>query len=566
MGRIRIAMIQCNPCMGDLEGNLAKLQDGLDRAEAAGADLALFPELALCGYPPEDLLFKPQFIQDCQGALARLAGRVRDMAAVVGFPETDGEHLFNAAAVLQQGRLLGTHRKLELPNYGVFDEKRYFAPGETVLGLTWGGLRLAVSVCEDIWVTGGSVEQAVRAGGMDIVLNLSASPFYAGKLAVRQKILKDFSRRTGAAVCYCNLVGGQDELVFDGGGLLVLPEGIVAAGSSRFEENLLVVDIPEVRRRDRPAPHAASRFLALAATGGESPGAEAAPPPVPVLSLEEEVRAALVLGTRDYVRKNGFAQVVVGLSGGIDSALTAAVAAEALGAENVVTVTMPSTFTSPETLRDAQRLAGNLATRLLTLPIEPIFKTFREILGPVLGPGEEGVTHENLQARIRGTLLMALSNRFGWLVLTTGNKSETATGYCTLYGDMAGGFAVIKDVPKTLVYRLAALVNRRGVVIPESILERAPSAELRLNQKDEDSLPPYAVLDPILHAYVEEDRSVREISALGWEQDVVREVLRRVDRSEYKRRQAPPGVKITPKAFGRDRRLPITNAYHADRE
>jgi len=542
MERLRIALAQVNCTVGDLPGNREKIAAACRRAREAGADVVTFPELALSGYPPEDLLLRPGFLRDCRAALESLAPESRDLVAVVGFPEAAGGKVYNSAAVLEAGRFAGAYRKVELPNYGVFDEKRYFTGGAAPRTLDLRGARLALSICEDLWVPGSPVEGWAAGARAPIMLNLSSSPFHAGKLGLRREALARFARATGAFVCYNNLVGGQDELVFDGGALVVSPAGEVLAASRRFAEDFLLVE------------------FSVEADGrvSSSGGARAAEP-----GRVEEVYEALVLGTRDYLLKNGFRQAVLGLSGGIDSSLVACVAADALGPANVVGVTMPSQFSSAQTRADAGRLAANLGIRLLAIPIGGLYGGYLEALREGFGPGEPGLAGENLQARIRGTLLMALSNRFGWLVLTTGNKSETATGYCTLYGDMAGGFAVIKDVPKLLVYELAELVNRRAgrELVPKSVFDRAPTAELRPGQKDEDSLPPYPVLDPIVKAYVEEDRSPEEIAALGFDPAIVAKVARLVDQSEYKRRQAPPGVKLTPKAFGRDRRLPITNRY-----
>jgi NAD+ synthase (glutamine-hydrolysing) len=541
MTALKVALAQVNTTVGDLPANVAVLRSALERAAEAGASIVTFPELALCGYPPEDLLLRPAFLSDCRAALCELAGACRDVTAIVGFPEASEGRVYNAAAVLADGRVHVSARKAELPNYGVFDEKRYFTPGDSLTVIERGGARLAVTVCEDIWVEDGPVERWVRESGTRVVLNVSASPFHAGKLGERTGVIDGFAARTGAHVLYNNLVGGQDELVFDGGSLAVSPDGGTLASAARFAEDMLVVD------------------LAVGEDGGvECAQGELAPEP----DRLSEIRAALVLGTRDYVRKNGFEKVVLGLSGGIDSALTAALAVEALGAGNVIGVTMPSEFTSDATRSDAGKLAENLSIELLTLPIRKVHRAYLEVLGDRLG-AEPGLAGENVQARVRGNLLMALSNARGWLVLTTGNKSESAVGYCTLYGDTAGGFAVIKDVFKTVVYELAREINATAgrEVIPESTIARPPTAELRPDQLDSDSLPAYELLDPILRAYVEEDRSQAEIAAAGSDPELVARVVRMVDRAEFKRRQTPPGVKITPKAFGRDRRLPITNRY-----
>jgi len=569
MATLRVALAQINATVGDLAGNAAKIVAALADAKHKGADLAVFPELALCGYPPEDLLLRPRFLRDCRAALDEVARHTDGITAIVGLPDVIRGRVFNAAALLSDAQLLAMYHKIELPNYGVFDERRYFTSGSRCVVFEINAVPVSVTICEDVWPDYSTAERHATANRAGVVVNLSASPFHAGKGAVRRDVLAGFARHTHAFVCYANLVGGQDELVFDGGSLVVEPGGDVIASAPRFEEALLLADlrIDETTRRAtlRQADGRWDKRIALHSEN--STGREPIRlTPVPELGTIDEVRQALVLGTRDYVRKNGFAKVLVGLSGGVDSALTAVLAVEALGSDNVVAVTMPSRYTSRETLSDATLLAGNLHIPLLTVPIQPIVDSYAAALEEPFGPGKPGIELENLQARARGNVLMALSNRHGWLVLTTGNKSETAVGYCTLYGDTAGGFAVIKDVPKTTVYELAARLNAtaRRPLIPGRILERAPSAELRPDQRDEDSLPPYAVLDPILRAYVEEDLAPDEIAAQGYDLALVREVVRLVDRSEYKRRQAPPGVKITPKAFGRDRRLPITNRYRSD--
>ncbi len=532
---LRIALAQINSTVGDLAGNVARIVAGIEQAREAGADVVTFPELAICGYPPEDLLLKQSFLRDSYYAMQEVAERSENIFVVVGFADAIDGKVYNAAAVIHDTHVIGIYRKTELPNYGVFDEKRYFSQGLGWQVFEVDGTPVTVNICEDIWIQGSAAELCAVKSNARVALNISASPFRAGKLTERREILARFAERTGTFVCYNNLVGGQDELVFDGGSLIMSPEGKLVTSAKRFEEDLLMADIGN----DTSVVHA------------------------PELGRTEEIYEALVLGTRDYIRKNGFEKVVMGLSGGIDSSLTAAIAVDALGKGNVIGVTMPSQYTSSETRSDAELLAENLNIRLITVPVQPVFSAYLDSLEESFGDGEPGIETENLQARIRGNILMALSNRFGWLVLTTGNKSETAVGYCTLYGDMAGGFAVIKDVPKTLVYELSRYINKKagGEIIPVSVLQRPPTAELRPDQKDEDSLPPYSVLDPILQAYVEEDKSPDEIIASGFAPGIVKDVARMVDRNEYKRRQAPPGVKITPKAFGRDRRLPITNRY-----
>ncbi|MEW5913505.1 MAG: NAD+ synthase [Thermodesulfobacteriota bacterium] len=566
MPRLRIAQAQINPTVGDMAANAALIQAQIVAAREQGADLVTFPELALDGYPPEDLLLKPRFLEDSVQALRALAQGVEGIVAVVGFADLAGGACYNAAAVLSDGQVRAVYHKKELPNYEVFDEKRYFVAGDDCLLLEINGVRLMITVCEDIWVPDNEVEHCALRHRVQLALNISASPFHAGKLDLRRSILARFAQSTGAVVCYNNLVGGQDELVFDGGSLVIGPDGAMLACARRFAPELQVCDLELPPAREARTPEAQDfprlRRVRLSAPG-RRPEKTLAPTCAPEMSYLEEIHQALILGTRDYVQKNGFSKVVLGLSGGIDSALTACLAVQALGADNVVGVTMPSQFTSEGTRTDAGRVAANLGVRLITVPLANIYQAYLEELAQPFGDGQPGVAHENLQARIRGNILMGLSNRFGWLVLTTGNKSETAVGYCTLYGDMAGGFAVIKDVPKTLVYELSAYINRQAGrdLIPQSTIDRAPSAELRPDQKDTDSLPAYEVLDPILEAYVEQDMVLDEIAALGYDFATVREVIRLVDRNEYKRRQAPPGVKITPKAFGRDRRLPITNHY-----
>jgi NAD+ synthase (glutamine-hydrolysing) len=569
---LRIAQAQINTTVGDLAANLDIIAQEMQKAKSSGAQMVTFPELAICGYPPEDLVLKPRFITDCRAALDKLAGLSRGITCIVGLPMAKGDKLYNSAAVLHHGEIAAVYNKIELPNYGVFDEKRYFTPGDGCLLLELMGLRILVTICEDVWIKGNLLEKAAAQAKAQISLNISASPFHAGKAAMRREdIMGGFARRTGSWMLHNNLVGGQDELVFDGGSLVINPAGGVVAGSVRFNEALLVCDVelPGQAEHIDPQPHCQVTVLEPCQEqlqqqdqqeGQQCQGSMAAD-----MGLVEEIHQALVLGTRDYVRKNGFSKVVLGLSGGIDSALTAAIAVEALGSDNVVGVTMPSQYTSGETLGDAGQLAKNLGIKLHTIPIKQILEGYLAELSGTFGKGELGVEAENLQARIRGNILMALSNRFGYMVLTTGNKSEVAVGYCTLYGDTAGGFAVIKDLPKTLVYEVSEHLNKKAgrELIPQTTITRPPTAELRPDQKDTDSLPPYEVLDPILKAYVEEDLVADEIIALGYDPDLVKRIARLVDLNEYKRRQAAPGVKITPKAFGKDRRLPITNHYRS---
>ncbi len=565
MSQLRVAACQLNLLVGDLDGNVEAMLAALGRAEDEGCDLAVFPELAVTGYPPEDLLLKGGFVADTAAALAELAARTGRCAAVVGFVEAEGA-LYNAAAVCAQGRVHGVYRKRLLPNYSVFDEVRYFRPGEGDPPLfVVGDMRVGVTICEDAWAPNGPVAD-LAAGGADVVLSLNASPYYAGRLAERERMLATRAADAGCGLVYVNLVGGQDELVFDGASLAVDRTGQVAARAPQFREHLLVLDMPArataATRRlpevivERPAPpHGADRTSATC---------------VLPLPPDREVYEALVLGTRDYVAKNGFTDVVVGLSGGVDSSLVAVIAVDALGADHVHGVAMPSRFSSDGSLVDARRLATNLGIDFRVIPIEPAHEAFTSMLAPSFAGLAEGLAEENLQARIRGTTLMALSNKLGWLVLATGNKSEMAVGFSTLYGDLAGGFAVIKDVLKTLVYELcrgrnawADLGEGRvpGPLIPESVLTKPPSAELRADQRDDQSLPPYDELDAVLEAYVGHDAAIAELEELGFERALVRRVVALVDRAEYKRRQAPPGVRVSAKAFGKDRRLPITTRY-----
>ena len=572
--KLRIGMAQINATVGDISGNSKKIVDFIYKAKGLGVELLTFPELSITGYPPEDLLLKPQFVKDNMEAMRDIIGKTMGIGVIAGFVDSSHHRLFNAASVMVNGRLSCIYHKIHLPNYGVFDEKRYFYGGNECLILTFNGISIGFNICEDIWCDDGPTELAAIEGGAQIIINISASPYHAGKMKLREELLIRRATSNKAIVCYNNLVGGQDELVFDGGSMIISPKGEVSAYGQQFEEDLVVYDLDiESVLHERLKRKAAKKAyeLGYSLRKVELEGITAKKKPVlPVRGLKkmghvEEVYNALVLGTRDYVRKNGFKKVVIGLSGGIDSALTAVIAVDALGPDNVVGISMPSQYSSPGTKLDAEKLADNLNIRFITVPIDRIFKTYLDNLKSEFTDLAPDVTEENLQARIRGNILMAFSNKFGWLVLTTGNKSEMAVGYCTLYGDMAGGFAVIKDVPKTYVYTLSKwrnkLDNKRKKIIPESVMRRPPSAELRPNQKDEDSIPPYPVLDPILKAYIEEDRSYREIKGAGFSMHVLKKVIPLVDKSEYKRRQGPPGIKITPKAFGKDRRMPITNRY-----
>ncbi len=570
MTRLRIAACQIDTVVGDLDGNLERIKAVLAQAEQAGADIAVLPELAVTGYPPEDLLLKPGFVTDNLAALDRLASSTAGQrcTAVVGFVDA-GRDLYNAAAVCADGGVRGVYHKRLLPNYGVFDEQRYFASGEGPPALFMiGGVRVGVSICEDAWSpTGPLAEEA--AGGAELVVNLNASPYYAGRLVERATMLSTRAADSSCPIVYVNQVGGQDELVFDGASLVFDETGRLVASAPQFVEDVLVIDIevpPVFRKRlidPRGRGHAPPLPL-ISVSEAPRPNADLRPPTRSTpLGPEDEIYRALVVGTRDYVIKNGFTDAVVGLSGGIDSSLVATIATDALGPEHVHGVAMPSRFSSEGSLSDAAALTSALGIELSTIPIEPAHAAFLEMLEPALGAEPSGVTAENIQSRIRGILLMALSNANGWIVLTTGNKSELAVGYSTLYGDTAGGFAVIKDVPKTLVYRLCEARNASAGrdLVPRSVIEKIPSAELRPNQRDDQSLPPYDVLDPVLAAYVEEDKTQSELEAMGFDPELVRRVVRLVDIAEYKRRQNPPGVRVTAKAFGKDRRVPITNLY-----
>jgi NAD+ synthase (glutamine-hydrolysing) len=562
--RLRLALCQVNPTVGAIAANEALVARGITAAREAGAELVVFGELALSGYPPEDLLYKEHFLRDIRGALERLAAGTAGIVAIVGFPER-AERVYNAAAVLADGRIAGIYRKIHLPNYGVFDEQRYFAPGVNAGVIELDGRRIGLTVCEDIWVPGAPCADLAGAGA-GLIVNISASPYHSGKGRQRESdVVGARVAETGIPCAFCALVGGQDELVFDGHSFVLGGDGTLLARAAQFSEELLICDVELAApgRADNEREHPVD---VLGQINTKPATAAPADPPAPRIApllepREAEVYAALECGLRDYVRKNGFRHVVLGLSGGIDSALVAAIATDALGADQVTATVMPSAFSSPETQNDARALAESLGIEVLELAIDPLMADYAALLEPAFGGRESDVTEENLQARIRGNLLMALSNKFGWLVLTTGNKSEMSVGYSTLYGDSAGGFAVIKDVEKTLVYALVRWRNRSEVLIPPSILERPPSAELRHGQRDEDSLPPYEVLDAILRGYVERNAGRDELTAAGLPEDAVDLVIGLVDRAEYKRRQAPPGIKITELAFGRDRRMPITNRY-----
>ena len=596
MRQLRLALAQINPTVGDLDGNFDRVVSWIEKARAQAVDVIAFPEMVITGYPPEDLLLKPQFIERAMERTRELLPFTSGMTAVVGTVDRDFD-LYNAAAVLHDGQWVGTYRKRYLPNYGVFDENRYFMPGTRNPVFVRGNTVIGINICEDIWYPGGPVEEQVIRGGAEIIINLSASPYHAGKAQARRRMLCTRASDNLAVVCYVNLTGGQDEIVYDGASLIVDEQGQVVAEGEMFTEDLVIADLdlesvfnarlhdPRLRKGRALDPGEVSPRIELPIAGAvlEPVAGRGAPGIVgsgvalaievkPALEtrpaalkrdLVPEIYDALVLGTRDYVHKNRFTTVVLGLSGGVDSSLCACIAVDALGAQHVVGASMPSGYTSSASREDAEKLAKALGIRLISLSIGDVFESYRRELKGSFEGRPEDATEENLQARIRGNTLMALSNKFGWLVLTTGNKSEVSVGYTTLYGDAAGGFAVLKDVYKTMVYQLAQYRRSSGTheVIPERTLTRAPSAELKPDQTDQDTLPAYDVLDPILRLHVEEDRSAAEIAELGYELDLVKRVVAMVDRAEYKRRQSPPGIKITPRAFGRDRRLPITNRW-----
>jgi NAD+ synthase (glutamine-hydrolysing) len=576
MHRLRVGIAQINTTVGDFAGNADKILKMIEESRSSGVDLLTFPELAVCGYPPEDLLFKPQFISENLRTLEKVIKASPGITVITGFVDS-GDDIFNAAAIIHNGELAGVYHKIFLPNYGVFDEDRYFRSGTECSVWQIGDIKFGVNICEDIWYEAGPATTQAYSGA-EIIINISASPYHFGRGGVRERMISTRAADNVAVFIYNNLVGGQDELIFDGNSLIIDETGRLIAQGKQFEEDLVIadIDVESVFRTRLHDPRWRKELLLHEEKGWrqtEKIIVTGTPynmdkPPLPsrnVECLEEnaEVYNALVLGTHDYIRKNGFEKVLIGLSGGVDSSLVAAIAVDALGIDNVVGVAMPSRYSSPGSESDAELLANNLGIKFLTIPIEKAFKSYLEMLEEPFTGQEPNVAEENLQARIRGNILMALSNKFGWLVLTTGNKSETATGYSTLYGDMAGGFAIIKDVPKTLVYKLCKYRNSISdtEIIPETVIVKPPSAELRPDQKDIDSLPPYDVLDPILTAYVEEDKSVEQIIALGVDEKYVRQAARLVDGSEYKRRQSPPGIKITPRAFGKDRRLPITNRF-----
>jgi len=546
MKKLRIVLAQINPSVGDIDGNTGKICDYIRNARGQRADVIVFPELAITGYPPEDLLLKPHFIDDNIDGLSRVAAEARDITVVIGFVDRQNNVLYNAAALITGRKITNIYHKLFLPNYGVFDEYRYFRAGAETPVYNIKGISVGINICEDIWYPEGPAKYQALAGA-EVILNINASPYHMEKAHLREKMVSERASDNNVIIAYLNTVGGQDELVFDGGSFIADKSGEIICRGKQFEEEMIIYDLTagEVNSGDKKniVPRAAS--------------------------LEEEIYKALVLGTRDYTAKNGFRRVVIGLSGGIDSSLVAAIAVDAVGKENVTGIFMPSPYTSDESRVDAYALAENLGIKIIEVPVSSIFQAYLDNLKSQFNGRPEDITEENLQARIRGNILMSFSNKFGWLVLTTGNKSEMSVGYATLYGDMAGGFAVIKDVPKTLVFKISEWKNlsEGREIIPERVLSKEPSAELRPGQKDTDSLPPYHVLDPILKAYIEEDKSFEDILSMkcgsGCTKDAIQKIIQMVDRSEYKRRQSPPGIKITPRAFGKDRRFPITNKYRS---
>lgn len=536
MKSVKIAIAQINTVVGDLAGNTDRILSGLKEASNKAADLVIFPELAITGYPPEDLLFKPHFVKENISYLKKITAEVRDIIAIIGFVDKDMSGIYNSAAIIYNKKICCIYRKIHLPNYGVFDEKRYFKPGSENVLIEAGDFSFAVNICEDIWVKESRIEKQVLSKA-DFLVNISASPYHFGKMKEREKVIKDKAKRFAIPVVYCNLVGGQDELIFDGRSALFWKDGALILEAKAFKEDLFLFDLP---------------------LSGKMVKAR-----IQAMTKDEEIYSALMLGVRDYVRKNNFNKVIFGLSGGIDSALVACIAVDAIGKENVHAIIMPSRYSSDQTQSDAETIAKNLGIDFSKIPIDGIFDSYLDTLSLHFKDRTPNIAEENIQARIRGNILMAFSNKFGCLVLNTGNKSETSAGYCTLYGDMAGGFSVIKDVPKRLVYELTRYRNKKDgrKVIPESVFDRPPSAELRPGQKDQDTLPPYGILDKIIDLYIEKDKGFDDIVRTLGHSDTVRKVLNMIDKSEYKRRQAAPGIKITPRSFGKDRRMPITNKF-----
>jgi len=564
---LRVAISQMNSIVGDFKHNLNRIENCLKEAARFEADLILFPELALTGYPPEDLLLKEDFIEKNLKTLKHLASGVTGIVAIVGYVAKVKTNLYNSAALLYKGKVVGNYRKMILPNYGVFDEKRYFIEGDEPTCFVMNGIKIGLTICEDIWDVDGPGKEICKEGQADILLNISSSPYFKGKGKARENMISQRARQYKAHIVYANLIGGQDELVFDGHSLVVAPDGTFIAKGNAFEEEMIYADLkiyPKTAKKNlKKTINSSIRTYHLPTILTNVSKPRILKRRVPRIESIEEIFKALVLGTRDYMKKNGFSKAVIGLSGGIDSALTAVIAVKAIGAENVMGITMPSNYSSKGSVDDSESLAKNLGISIISLPIKEAMLAYDKILSKVFKNIPSDTTEENLQARIRGNLMMALSNKMGWLVLTTGNKSELSVGYCTLYGDMAGGFAVIKDVPKKWVYRLSEWINKNegNCLIPQKIILKEPSAELRPEQKDTDSLPPYSVLDKVLARYIEEDKGINELRGAGLNMKEVKKIVKLVDKSEYKRRQGPLGIKITPKAFGKDRRLPITNCY-----
>ena len=573
---LRIALAQINPIVGDLSANKEKILNITKQATEKNCDIVLFPEMVICGYPAEDLLLNTHFIKDIKYNIDQIASKTKDIVSIIGaVNHKRNQQLFNTAVVCSKGKIQVEYQKIILPNYGVFDEKRYFSPGNNLLILKLNGAQILISICEDIWIQDNPIAAAAINKKTDIILNLSSSPFHIGKNLEREKLLTKLAQKTENIVAYVNLIGGQDELVFDGGSMVLNNKGQIISKAPQFEESLIISDIDISTNITNKAPNpSAPKDLSyifksinikpkhIQTKNSSIPQKQKAEKDIKLsLSKEEELFRALVLGLKDYVKKNGFKKVLLGLSGGIDSALVAVIAAQALGKENVLSLSMPSKYSSKETQHDAKLLAEKLGIQNSSVAINSIFDSFLDALSPYFKNLPENIAEENLQARIRGTLLMAFSNKFSWLVISTGNKSEIATGYCTLYGDMVGGFNVLKDVPKTLVYKLANWINQKEEIIPQDIIDRPPTAELKPDQKDQDSLPPYSILDQILELYVEQNFNAEEIVKKGFPMELVKKIIKLVDKNEYKRRQSAPGIKISPRAFGKDRRVPLTNKY-----
>jgi len=560
MSVIRLALAQINFAVGDIVGNATKIKKTINKAISAEADIIAFPEMAITGYPPEDLLLKPSFIQDNIDTMHKLVSTSKNLISIIGFVH-QSKDLFNAALIAYQNKLINIYKKQHLPNYGVFDEARYFKKGNENLVFQYSDINFSVNICEDIWHPNGPIKKQSEQGA-NIIININASPYHIRKNVFREKMIAEKAINNNVWIAYLNSVGGQDELVFDGGSFLIDPKGNIVARSKQFKEDLLLIDLPKNEILNKSSNRSSQKNSLIIIDKKLSPKKKSNLNKIAKhLDPLNEIYNALVLGTKDYIKKIKFNKVVIGLSGGIDSSLTATIAVDALGKDNVIGISMASRFTSNNSKTDAKELADNLGIKFWEIPIETLHKAFLEILNPFFEKLPPNSTEENLQARIRGILLMAISNKFGWLVLTTGNKSEMATGYATLYGDMAGGFAVIKDVPKTLVFKLSTWKNSKKIIIPPNIINKPPTAELRENQKDEDSLPKYEILDPILTQYIELDQGINTIIKEGYPSKITKRIAQLVDLNEYKRRQAPPGIKITEKAFGKDRRLPISNQY-----